>query len=609
MIKKIFLISVLFCWQTHSYAAESQPRTIVSTIFKAELTNQSQAKRLENIIENIMNANSQTTAQAIPLALKKLNQELLALDKKINDKHAQESTVDRKLFYQKFILESTIEYLSRLSTAMPEQRSFLDRFWQSAKDLIGRSDPHAEKIANDILEFNTYIVDNYLLDYDKLLLFFAGMKKAPLPQVINFWSDPAQQLKLQKRAATLRTNIKTQWIEEIAMVALQSLLLGGEGMYKQWLDEQAQQEFLALQKKINNASDDLNTFLKKLADKQKNEIVPAILNSFKTGQKNISDQYGIINQNQSKELNYLFQSINLDSPVQHYLMFPIIPWDQYFENGIMLTPNNGHPWYNIFQVNYGNLGWIFDPVANSFIQTGLVFFGTPFWTNKDNSGSDPSQNAIFTEYISSQNSYEIEIDMNLINCSYPFFAGVMFNRARWISADPERIWQYRLLGLYGNQTDPKDPKTRSIVLGFGQQIIQFDTDPTTGQKTETILSPLQLATTQAPLFTLPTVDIDTLDKEPILYTLKITTAPTQVQLTLSKKDVHGAATQLYSTTLANLDNYLAIFHGIGFMSPGCQTEFKIIKPDALVYTKEQLETFSAKTSQLLAKIPNHKKRK
>ena len=99
-------------------------------------------------------------------------------------------------------------------------------------------------------------------------------------------------------------------------------------------------------------------------------------------------------------------------------------------------------------------------------------FGVPYFQatkqTPNEQITDPSQSSIFTEYISNAPSYDIEVECTLYNCKYPFFVGIMFNRARWIAADPERIWQYRLVGLYGKQSSPNDTTSQTIELGFAQ---------------------------------------------------------------------------------------------------------------------------------------------
>jgi hypothetical protein len=133
----------------------------------------------------------------------------------------------------------------------------------------------------------------------------------------------------------------------------------------------------------------------------------------------------------------------------------------------------------------------------------------------------------------------------------------------------------------------EDPTTRSINFAFAQQII------TTEDNKEKIISPLEQitrATTFA--YALPKADVDLLVKDSITFVFDITIntvggIPSQVALKLSKKN----GPQLYETTVNNLNPYLAIFNGIGFMAPNCQAEFKIIKPEKLVYSSDDLKEF------------------
>ena len=47
------------------------------------------------------------------------------------------------------------------------------------------------------------------------------------------------------------------------------------------------------------------------------------------------------------------------------------------------------------------------------------------------------------------------------------------------------------------------------------------------------------------------------------------------------------------------DPYIAIFSGIGFMATGCQAEFKLTKPEALVYTAEQIKNFKNSPQKII----------
>ena len=60
----------------------------------------------------------------------------------------------------------------------------------------------------------------------------------------------------------------------------------------------------------------------------------------------------------------------------------------------------------------------------SFVQQEIVPFESTW---------QAAQTTIFTEYITSEKEYTIEAEITLVDCTYPFFAGIVFNKARWVS--------------------------------------------------------------------------------------------------------------------------------------------------------------------------------
>ncbi len=397
------------------------------------------------------------------------------------------------------------------------------------------------------------------------------------------------QAELVTRAKSITPEATIQFISELFMLALQSFMMGGNGMYIQWLVEEDGKIFEEYQKKQGEIETRFEVFVNQLQAIKKN-LIQQIFNGFKTGLQKIYDERKKASDAAVQEQIYLFKSINLSDPAIHMLSWPPIPYDQMFEASIMNTPKR-QQWYNIYQQG----DWEFDPKTKSFFQNGLVPFGMPFWQQdfrklqkpgekEEVYPTDPSRNSIFTEYISNEKSYEVSIECTLLNCSYPFFVGIFFNRGRWISGDPERLWQYRLVGFYGTQTNDKDPATRSINLGFAQQIITFE------KEKENIISPLEQITRAKPtddhiLYTLSKNDTDLLAKDSITFIFDITTSPETVTVTVSKKGKE----QLIQKTFSNLDSTIALFGGIGFMAPGAQAEFKIIKPEKLVLPSTDLE--------------------
>ncbi|OQA33510.1 MAG: hypothetical protein BWY54_00966 [Candidatus Dependentiae bacterium ADurb.Bin331] len=153
------------------------------------------------------------------------------------------------------------------------------------------------------------------------------------------------------------------------------------------------------------------------------------------------------------------------------------------------------------------------------------------------------------------------------------------------------------MGLYGVEITKGDPKSRKIDLCFAQQIINNKQ----GQTKERIISPLEQIATQGSthLYQIDKNDAEFLVNNPITYVFKITTSPTTVACLLSKVNADGTPTQLFSKSIAQLDNYLFIFGGIGFIASGCQAEFKIKQPIDLVYSQDQLAQISQQVAALM----------
>ncbi len=550
---------------------------------------------LHKIREMLITISQATHCQLFEIAQlvrEDIEQLLQHLEEEIKEQDEQHKMVGTHRFFKRFYYQTQLEHISAYSNQLYKSFPFLEQITCMVKKITNPITSLFQKEegklsfqemgANQILDYMQF-EQEMLSHYKNLLTFFAAIKRNQLPAIINTWSTRSVQHAAAMRVRHLEPQIQMQQFEEIFAIALQSYIMAGGGMYTQWIDEQDQLEYKKLSDEQNQIRSDFELYLHNIKTAQET-ITKKILNGFQQGMKDIGADYKKANKEQEDEQVYLFKSINLDYPIVRALNLPPIPFDQIFAASIMSTPAR-HRWYNMYQ--YGD--WEFDAKRNSFWQNGLVLFGIPFWQATDKTDqsliSDPSQNSIFTEYISNDASYDIVVECTLVNAQYPFFVGLLFNRARWISADPERIWQYRLVGLYGTQLKPDDPNTRTINLCFAQQILA------TVNKQENIISPLQqITTSNKSLFQLSAADAKTLIKDSLTYRFEINVAPTNVTITLLSKD----GTKLYSNTLNNLDPYLAIFNGIGFMAAGCQAEFKIIKPEQLVYTaaecKEFLET-------------------
>lgn len=379
----------------------------------------------------------------------------------------------------------------------------------------------------------------------------------------------------------------------------------------------AQQSYQATQNKIDQ---NIPTLMGQI-----NSAATAALNTITQTKTAAQTQFG-------QEITYINQLINVSKPAQEFFV-QTIPFDLAFARAPMLTPANGHTWYNVYQTS----DWEFDPRLRGFIQRAASPGSQPGYirgalcqqwgSQSSDSSKTPtctyfdgtksvsisansligSQNYIFTEYYTTEAAYQIQIEVTLINCIFPFFAGVMFNIARWISGVPDRMYTYRLVGLYGTR-DQTGKQT--VGLYGGQTALSTGTGGIT-----TPIQPLSSASmmgdVESPtasqtelLYTLNNTDIKNLSVDPITFIITISNTESDVQVTLDKKTnapIYGNSKQnLFGpaglTQLNATQNQLMFwYHGIGFMSPGCQALYKIIEPKTLTYSNEHIAHFISKT--------------
>jgi hypothetical protein len=581
---------------------------ITKTIFgtKSLGISLSEQNKIEDLIYHLISVPRYQRYLVAQRITPKLEQELHQTKQLIEKMNATHTKIPYSLFYKEFLLQQQINHFKDHLTYNAHDinlweimRYNIRNAYQSSASrllsLIGtyKKEDSTNQLVDQVLNYITFERETILFDYDKLLTFLLIKQKVQLPMLINFWDTPEVMEKLKKRAKLIKTEeVKIQAVELLVSFAIQSLVMAGGQAAIQILNDEGKVQFDNLQKQQAQTNADMATFQNKLKTDQEAAITSIEL-ALSDSQATMNKEYAKNNTLLQRELSYLNQSINLAKPLARYLNNPV-PWDEYFERAPMFAPAPYSPWYNIF--NKGD--WQFDVTTNSFWQNSLIPFPKLLYWNKENGdvfADDPAANSIFTEYITRALSYDIEVECSLITCTYPFFAGIMFNRGRWLSGDPERIWWYRLLGLYGTESTPGNPQTRAINLSFAQQQLI----PKTGTVPEKIISPLEqiMSNKTTPIsYQLPTKDTKSLERNPIIFQFNITTNPGSITFTLSKKEKNVStgketSTELYSGTATNLKSYISMFHGIGFMAAGCQAEFKIIKPEQLVVNSEQRATF------------------
>jgi hypothetical protein len=583
--------------------------------------NEKEEKAIEQLLYHCLSATAYQQKQIAEKVTATLLQQLNTVNTEIETLQQEQKTVAFTTFYKKFLLKAQIDHLQEFSSFIQEKITLLNRLKHAFSTLFGfiisftkRTFGYAEKqapisidvVAQEILDYISFERETILYNYQNALMFFVAQKKTPLPSLINFWDSQELQEKIIKRSRRV-TPVEVQFAEALISFALQGLVMGGGEFSMQMYGKENQDLFKQYQKKQTDIRNDFDNFQKNLQKDQK-DITQNLIAAFGEKQNELNKQYNELDKNLREELVYLNQSINLDQPIQHFLTPDFLIFDKYFATSSMYTPRPARPWYNPFN-SFLAADWEFDSGSNSFWQNALVAMPEKlYWKQpqeeKQLFTQDPSLHSIFTEYVTKKSSYEIEIECTLINCTYPFFVGIIFNRGRWISGDPERLWWYRLCGLYGTEQIAGDPKSRTISLRFAQQILSFSSDKK--EEKETIISPLEQiidGKNQQLNYSLSPQDTAFLAHNPLKLVFTISTQPNAVSCVLKKKEENGSLTLLYNGSVSRLDPYIYRYHGIGFMAIGCQAEFKIKKPEDLVYTDQELKDFR----EVLKKnvIPEH----
>ncbi len=602
-----FVLNLLAVEQDQNSAAHIN--TMVEHIYgKQGLNNPpDQVTNIQQLFFMLVNASNDELHQIAFEVMQNLKEQLEQVQNTIKEIDHRQERVPETLFYKKFLFAQQIEHLSSYLQYLPTNESVLERSAKTIKEwyssvattissLFKAPQKHSLNThAQQVLDYIAWEREHILLHYKKLLLFFELKKDKKFPVLIDFWDNPEVIEKTKKRAKKI-AQTEVQSIGLILSMGLQALILAGGSLAIQWEDDADRIVYEQATKKQNEITSSWETFQQKLK-KDQEDIITSIENAFTGSQKILSDAYNQNNALLQQEIVYMNKSINLAQPITRALAAPII-YDQYFAHAAMLTPSDGYPWYNIYQVASGD--WEFDALHNSFYQYGLAPFPLPpLWQKKQDPNAslftdDPAANSIFTEYATGQLRYTIEVECTLINVTYPFFMGVLCNRAHWISGDPERIWQYRLCGLYGIEEKTQGGSSHTIDFAFAQQKLSSSTK----EHTEEIVSPLEqiMNDKDTRLFTLPAQEAITLKKNPVTYIIKITTGANTVECSLSKKEENKDGTQttvaLFNKTMENLDPYVFISAGIGFMASGCQASFTIKQPTQLQYTQKQINSFT-----------------
>jgi hypothetical protein len=364
---------------------------------------------------------------------------------------------------------------------------------------------------------------------------------------------------------------------------------------------------------LNNAT---NNFFTNISTAQKNQMnnISAIFSGANSQIATIANQQ----QQQAQDAQSYIQSVtSLQQPSINYLDNPIL-YDQLFTNGTMYTPK-GQIWKNVFQIG----DWEFDESDSSFWQ----YKNIPFISKETNTIQDAFKNLIFTEWNTHQ-PYEIICDITLYKVSYPFYVGIVFNKARWVSGDTYGLQKYRTLGIYGDAN-------KKISLCFAEQKIP----PQAKKSTTTATAPTTVPLPITPLeqiyqnqgiqnSTINQKAFNNLQNNKVTFHIKIKPGPntimykvwganspepskyTTISTSTTPTTNTASSTSINSNNLLTVSDgsgdsitYLAanyndiyLYHGIGFLSSGAVAQFKLKTPTNILFTEKNLSVFTDEVS-------------
>jgi len=304
----------------------------------------------------------------------------------------------------------------------------------------------------------------------------------------------------------------------------------------------------------------------------------ALMNSFSTAQQNVAAQTTFAENASNAEIDYLHKNISLNQPQQEYI-FDQVQFDQLFSLGTMLTPT-GASWKNPFAVG----DWEYDSTDNSFWQhqNSPIFVSTTDSSGAITSSSDQAENnAIFSEYITNLDSYTVAGQIEIYQVAYPFFAGIIINKARWISGDYEALRKCRMVGIYGKSAS-------DIGIYTAQQYTMTDDQLKAAHSN----SPIQTAFDQILQGTVTQqIKIDpaifkNIVSNSILYNFEIITSPKSLSINFWQGDTKNTP-----IIINNLDATIYTYHGIGFICPGAIARFSLKQPFDLIFSDQAIEKY------------------
>jgi len=536
-----------------------------NVIIQSRHKKNSESHEIKELVNNIYGRNG---------ANLELDQIFIIEDLIISILHTSEMEQQQVALAAAHMLQDTLDEYSKDQQCI---RTYLIHYLQDFSNHIHEKNFSSNilKIAKKIIKYINIEQDNIFTNPKSKHIFIAAIKAHKLPTLINFWQTTSGNKILKNYDPT--NQIQTQFIEMLADMGVMMGTQMGASMANQEIGVQRQLLASIINKNSQTVQTDMQAFQNQ-AQKNQQQQMQAMVSAFSKAQTNLQTQMQQASSISNLELNYLYQNISTAQPQQNYI-FSQIQFDQYFSLGTMYTPA-GPLWKNPFSVG----DWEYEPATNSFWQyqsSPIANSTTDSSGNTTTSTLQAENNAIYAEYFINSGSYTIAgtISLNIVN--YPFFAGIIFNKARWISGDFEAIRKCRMVGIYGISPT-------NIGIYFAQQYTMTDAQLTASGSQSPIQTPLQQIINNQVKPSIPVLSstLASLPNTPVTFNFTITNSPNSVTFNFWTGNNKPS-----SVTINNLDPAIYMYHGIGFICPGAIAEFNLTQPSDFIFTPQAISNY------------------
>lgn len=484
---------------------------------------------------------------------------------------------------QHLIANYTADILSKRVGSYPKDKQHLMHYVIDYLHQFAHHQGHAKidpaitkKISQQIVDYIYMECDQIFTKPKEKYYFLAAQRNRHLPSLINFWDNPQGEKVLQSDH-TSNPEVETQGI------IMDMGIMVGTQMGASLANDAVNTEEKTLEDSMTTASNSIQTNIKGFqsqAQARQQKELKATMNAFTSAEKDSQQQTKEAQATAQAEQLYLYKNISIQKPQTNYL-FGQIDFDQLFSIGTMLTPE-GAVWKNPFALG----DWEYDASTNSFWQNQISDL---YATTKDSSGATTkssakaANNSIFTEYFTNKAQYNIAGEITLYKVSYPFVAGIMFNKARWISGDIDNLRKCRMLAIYGASDS-------DLGVYFAEQYTLTDEQIKATKSTTPIQTPLQQIINKkaAKKVSISKNALKNITFEPVTFKFSIQTSPTQIAFKFwnaSQSEPKAAI------NISQLDLHMFIYNGIGFICPGAVAEFKLTQPSDLVFSSAAIENY------------------